>query len=111
MRKCRCGHPMKAHRHYRAGTGCLQCGCPWFLWEWNPFLVRAWAQCWLPAEITHMCPLVGHGYTPCCGKTPFELPRGDRLTNDADLVTCPEVTVSRSGDGEVPPADGPGVQS
>jgi hypothetical protein len=26
--------------------------------------------------------------TPCCGKTPFELPTTDRMADRADLVTC-----------------------
>jgi hypothetical protein len=25
---------------------------------------------------------------PCCGRTPFEVPRTDRMTTDADAVTC-----------------------
>jgi hypothetical protein len=37
---------------------------------------------------THECPPDGSGLTPCCGKTPFELPRTDRMTVHADLVTC-----------------------
>lgn len=28
------------------------------------------------------------GVTGCCGKTPFELPSEDRLTNHIKLVTC-----------------------
>lgn len=40
------------------------------------------------SEVIHMCPPVGHGYTNCCGKTPFELPRDDRLTLDPGEVTC-----------------------
>lgn len=39
-------------------------------------------------EITHQCPPDGRGFTPCCGKTPFELPRTDRMTLDPSLVTC-----------------------
>lgn len=88
MRTCRCGHPRKSHLHYRAGTECSQCGCPWFLWQWNPFLIRVWELTWRD-EIVHQCPPVGHGFTPCCGKTPFELPRDDRMTLDPADVTCP----------------------
>lgn len=40
------------------------------------------------AEATHLCPVEGEFLTPCCGKTPDELPRMDRLALDADLVTC-----------------------
>jgi hypothetical protein len=39
-------------------------------------------------EITHQCPPDGQYVTPCCGLTPFELPRGDRITEDPALVTC-----------------------
>lgn len=37
---------------------------------------------------THACPPDGSGLTPCCGRTPFELPRTDRITNDPEHVTC-----------------------
>jgi hypothetical protein len=39
-------------------------------------------------EITHECPPDGQYVTPCCGLTPFELPRGDRITEDPALATC-----------------------
>lgn len=39
-------------------------------------------------ERIHGCPPEGSGVTTCCERTPFELPRTDRLTNDADAVTC-----------------------
>jgi hypothetical protein len=42
----------------------------------------------MTAEVTHQCPPDGQGFTPCCGKTPFELPRTDRITLDPSLVTC-----------------------
>lgn len=38
---------------------------------------------------THECPPNGSSLTPCCGKTPFELPDTDRLTEDRNLVNCP----------------------
>lgn len=41
-----------------------------------------------PRETIHECPPKGSGVTPCCGKTPFELPYTDRLTLDQKLVTC-----------------------
>ncbi|MCU1592451.1 MAG: hypothetical protein JWP11_3707 [Frankiales bacterium] len=41
-----------------------------------------------PREQTHGCPPDGSGLTPCCGRTPFELPQTDRMTDDAALVTC-----------------------
>jgi len=39
-------------------------------------------------ETVHLSPAVGEGLTPCCHRPPFELPPGDRLTKDADAVTC-----------------------
>jgi hypothetical protein len=41
------------------------------------------------AETTHQCPPDGGGgLMPCCGLTPFEVPRTDRMTLDPALVTC-----------------------
>lgn len=45
-----------------------------------------------PGEVTHRCPLKGEGITPCCGRTPLELPVTDRLTLDDALVTCSRAT-------------------
>lgn len=39
-------------------------------------------------EVTHRCPPSGSGLTPCCNRTPFELPRSHRITLDPQLVTC-----------------------
>ncbi len=39
--------------------------------------------------LTHAAPEAGSAATSCCGHTPFELKRTDRVTNDAALVTCP----------------------
>ena len=36
----------------------------------------------------HRCPPAGESVMPCCGLTPFEVPRGDRMTGDPALVTC-----------------------
>lgn len=41
-----------------------------------------------PGEVTHLCPPGDEGFTPCCDRTPFELPRSDRITEDVSLVTC-----------------------
>ena len=41
-----------------------------------------------PREIVHGCPPDGSGLTPCCGQTPFELPRTDRMATDPGFVTC-----------------------
>jgi hypothetical protein len=40
------------------------------------------------AEVTHQCPPDSGGLMPCCGLTPFEVPRTDRMTLDPALVTC-----------------------
>lgn len=40
------------------------------------------------AEVTHRCPIGADATTPCCDKSPFELPRTDRLTLDNSRVTC-----------------------
>jgi hypothetical protein len=86
-RTCRCGHDRGPHTHHRPGLDCSKCGCPWFLWKWNPFLVRVWALSWVPVTC-HMCPPAGQGSTPCCGRTPFELPRHDLMTLEPARVTC-----------------------
>jgi hypothetical protein len=39
-------------------------------------------------EVTHRCPPGDSGIMPCCGRTPFEVPRSDRLTSDTSLTTC-----------------------
>jgi hypothetical protein len=38
--------------------------------------------------VTHACPPDGGGLMPCCGQTPFEVPRTDRMTLDPAQVTC-----------------------
>lgn len=38
--------------------------------------------------VTHACPADGGNLTPCCGLTPFELPRSDRMTLNPMAVTC-----------------------
>ena len=39
-------------------------------------------------EVTHMCPPSGELVTPCCNKTPFELPTTDHLTLMPEMVNC-----------------------
>lgn len=39
------------------------------------------------AEIIHALPPVGSGLTPCCGRTPFELPLTDRISSEVP-ITC-----------------------
>jgi hypothetical protein len=36
----------------------------------------------------HACPVGESPVTGCCGRTPFDLPRMDRMTLDPALVTC-----------------------
>lgn len=38
-------------------------------------------------ETVHGCPPDDSGLTPCCGRTPFELPRTDRISSEVP-VTC-----------------------
>lgn len=38
--------------------------------------------------VVHACPRQGTGITPCCGRSPLELPRSERITTDPDAVTC-----------------------
>jgi hypothetical protein len=49
------------------------------------------------AEVVHACPPDGSGLTPCCGRTPFELPRTDRMSADPTLVTCQPAAASQPG--------------
>lgn len=39
-------------------------------------------------EEVHFVPRRQDGLTPCCNRSPFELPRTDRMTLDPRLVTC-----------------------
>lgn len=41
----------------------------------------------MPDGVTHKCPPDGVSAMPCCGKTPFEVPRTDRMTTTGE-VTC-----------------------
>ena len=51
---------------------------------------------WSPTEphageiqaVMHACPVGDDWQTPCCGKTPFDLPRRDKLALDGGVVTC-----------------------
>ena len=36
----------------------------------------------------HRCPRQGESVTPCCGKTPFEIPGWHRMTAKPELVNC-----------------------
>lgn len=50
-----------------------------------------------PAEIVHACPPDGSGLTPCCGRTPFELPLGDRISSEAPVTCTPPAVVAEPG--------------
>lgn len=39
-------------------------------------------------SLTHACPPSGSGIMPCCGRTPFDVPRYDRMTLEPSRVTC-----------------------
>ncbi|MGN7139049.1 hypothetical protein [Streptomyces pseudogriseolus] len=51
-----------------------------------------------PAEVVHGCPPVGSGLTPCCGRTPSELPRTDRISSEAP-ITCTGPAAGARQDG------------
>lgn len=58
-------------------------------------------------EIVHGCPPDGSGLTPCCGRTPFELPLGDRISSEAP-ITCPGPDAPPAGGARQPSeADNP----
>lgn len=39
-------------------------------------------------EVTHACPGEGEFLTLCCGRSPWDLPRSDRVTLVTAAVTC-----------------------
>lgn len=39
-------------------------------------------------EVIHHCPPNGKATMPCCGRTPFEVPRSERITSQLSEVTC-----------------------
>lgn len=45
-----------------------------------------------PTPVAHACPPKGSGVMPCCGRTPFEAPRTDRISVDPFEVTCGQPT-------------------
>lgn len=44
---------------------------------------------------THRCPVAGSGLTPCCGRSPLELPLDDRMTV-VEEVDCWSPEVARA---------------
>jgi hypothetical protein len=49
-------------------------------------------------EVTHLCPPDGMQVTPCCGMSPFDLPRTDRMTGDPSAVSCYAATGAKAAD-------------
>ncbi|MBP5913210.1 hypothetical protein F3K34_13305 [Streptomyces sp. LBUM 1486] len=49
------------------------------------------------SETVHACPPDGSGLTPCCGRTPFELPRTDRISSEPAAITCAPAVVAQPG--------------
>jgi hypothetical protein len=50
-----------------------------------------WGVEWPSGTVVHQCPPPDSGTMPCCGRTPFEVKRTDRITMDEHLVTCGRV--------------------
>ncbi|MFE3326856.1 hypothetical protein [Streptomyces sp. NPDC059176] len=51
-----------------------------------------------PTPVAHACPPKGSGVMPCCGRTPFEVPRTDRISVDPFEVTCGQPAPAHSCD-------------
>lgn len=43
---------------------------------------------WVDVTTVHAAPSAGDAFMPCCRRTPFSVPRSDRMTLDPYLVTC-----------------------
>lgn len=78
-------------------SDCESCSRVWFrLCEWllmkavAPLVGLDGTEFWADGVrgVVHRCPTGDAATTPCCGRSPLELPRTDRLTEDAELVTC-----------------------
>jgi len=84
-----CGHPEAVHEDGEDPvspgrcTACPDGGEDWHNWE-AAEPAPAVAQ---QPEVVHGCPPDGSGLTPCCGRTPFELPLTDRISSEAP-ITC-----------------------
>ena len=48
-------------------------------------------------ETVHACPPDGSGLPPCCGRTPFELPLGDRISSEAPVTCTAPAVVAEPG--------------
>lgn len=58
--------------------------------EWGPAGVKAAVDRIVAVEMspTHACPRGSDRLTPCCGRSPFDLPSTDRITLEPANVTC-----------------------
>lgn len=82
---------VKALHHSRYGRDADCCTVDNQVWPCSTIRALAQTVGHEPPQVsvTHACPPRGAGgLTPCCGRTPFELPRTDRMTSDPALVTC-----------------------
>lgn len=53
-----------------------------------------------PIGKVHAIPPEGSGLMPCCGLTPFEADRGDQMTAEPTLITCPGPACGCPGEQE-----------
>lgn len=60
-------------------------------------------------EVVHRGPDGSGAVTPCCGRTPFELPRSDRMTYHDALVTCAALAGDREPEASL--SGSPGTPS
>ena len=51
-------------------------------------LMARWRTARELSEVTHQCPPDGDIFMPCCGFTPFDVPRTGRITENPALATC-----------------------
>ena len=118
--RCGCPHPADEHSVY----GCVDgCGCEWMPKRppMDPVRIlgikaepepRQSCACGQDGceycdvdeedeeepEIVHACPPDGSGLTPCCGRTPFELPLTDRISSEVPVTcTTPPAVVAEPG--------------
>lgn len=86
-----CGHAPDVHEEGDDPVSPGLCrACPEDGEEWHDYQAGEAApdNTEARAETVHGCPPDGSGLTPCCGRTPFELPRTDRISSEADAITC-----------------------
>ena len=77
-------HPTSGHRNESGALVWVECDVIWSHGTAEGFWA-ARAECVVPP--VHACPPQGSGVMPCCGRTPFDVPRTDRMTSTEE-VTC-----------------------